>query len=195
MSGPYANAGRRSGQVWIDNAPPLDADLLVEHQVIVVESLGSIPDRAWTYVDTAGHFHAWADDETLPTLAEHHEQQPCNGSCGGVCDGEGYTGTIWTCRICAEPVNPGRIPGPHTHHMPGLTDWRVEISRQPGVPPPTALGHEVSIRFTADSSEHFGVAILTDTQYDSDLGWTATAYGNGPLGQRPARRAAAAGRT
>jgi hypothetical protein len=184
---------RVRAQVRIDNGPPLDADLVIDRQVIVVESLGSIPDRAWIHVDAAGHFHAWAADETLPTLTEHHEQQPCDGSCGGVCEGEGYTVTTWTCRICTEPVEPGTIPGPHTRHMPRLTDWRVEVRRQRGVPPPTVLGHEVSIRATVDRTEHFGVAILTDTQYDSDLGWTAIAYGNGPLGQRPVRRPVAAG--
>ena len=57
-------ASKLRGTVRIDNGPPLGAVLVVDQEMILVESLGSIPDRAWTHVDTAGHFHAWTTDET-----------------------------------------------------------------------------------------------------------------------------------
>ena len=74
----------------------------------------SVPDPAWTFTDGCGHFHAWDDAGELPTLSLRRVQVPCDGSCGGCCDEDGYTTTVYECVICSERVYPARKLGMRT---------------------------------------------------------------------------------
>jgi hypothetical protein len=186
----------RAGSAIVDNSAPLDAALHIDHEQIVVRSTASAPDLSWTHLDSAGHFHSWAQDATLPTLTRHETKVPCDGFCGGVCEGEGYTALTWLCRICAEQVEPGTVPGLTSTVIPGVTDWWIQLHGLPDDPWPDVcrqVGRQVSVRFLAPTpgvAAVFGVAVVADLEYDSSIGWHAIVYGNGPLGERRARRPA-----
>ena len=68
------------------------------------------PDPAWEHADSNSHFHAFAEDGKTPTLATYSVHIDCDGSCGGVCGGEGYDDLRWKCAICGEAVEPRFIP-------------------------------------------------------------------------------------
>lgn len=67
------------------------------------------PDQAWSYIDAAVHEHTWLG-RTLPTLERRSRHIPCDGSCGGVCEGEGYYVPEYVCPRCGEVVEPGHVP-------------------------------------------------------------------------------------
>lgn len=71
-----------------------------------------VPERRWVFVDQAGHAHATTDDRDnpLPTLMKQREHQPCDGSCHGLCEGAGYSATVYRCRDCGEVVEPDMYP-------------------------------------------------------------------------------------
>lgn len=70
-----------------------------------------VPDPAWTFTDAAGHFHAYDSDGKLPTLNMVATHLDCDGTCGGVCDGDGYSRTDYQCLLCDEYVVPATRTG------------------------------------------------------------------------------------
>lgn len=85
---------------WLWRAAPVD----------YVRSATAVkPDIDWAYTDGHGHTHRWHDG-TLPTLVASNLQVDCDGSCGGVCGGEGYTTTQYHCVECEGLVEPGYVP-------------------------------------------------------------------------------------
>lgn len=70
-----------------------------------------VPDPAWAFTDAAGHFHAYDSDGKLPTLTRVLNHVDCDGSCGGVCDGAGYSRTEYQCPLCDEYVVPATRKG------------------------------------------------------------------------------------
>lgn len=158
-------------------------DLTIEREVIVVNSLSPKSDPKWTYVDRLGHFHAYSDREDdgyrrYPTLKATTIEEPCDGSCGGICGGEGYTRTEYSCLICAEVIKPSLIPGPHTATVPGRYDWSAEVR---GGVPPTAFDR-VSFRLASPTGDTwFGVGVVTDLTLSS-FDYSAKVTGVSPLG-------------
>lgn len=179
------------GTATINNSLSLSGKLYVTQERIDISTRGPKEDPLWTAVDSNGHFHARSGDD-YPTLRSREIPVPCDGSCGGICGGEGTSRTEWSCRICREVVEPGFIPGPHYATMPGMYDWRVELEG-------FAVGdlmhgfEDVSVRFDAAGPERwlfFGVAVQTDTEVSSGIGGgppavRMTLAGNGELGDRP----------
>lgn len=186
----------RLGTYWgtahINSALTMSGKLHITQDRIDISTAGPKADSNWTAVDSAGHFHAMSGKE-YPTLRSREIPVPCDGSCGGVCEGEGTSRTEWSCRICREMVKPKRIPGPHYATMGGRMDWRVELEGfSIG---DFMLGHgDASVRFDASGPEprtFFGVALQTDCEVASALGGGNQPYvrmtlaGNGELGDRP----------
>lgn len=178
------------GRAIIDGAEPVGCELHVVREVLDVSTNLPKPDPSWSMVDDAGHFHAydqsadkrreWDNYPTLKRLTRHHD---CDGSCGGVCGGEGYDSTYFTCRVCDVEIDPGVIPGPHYDTMPGLMSWECTVAAN--VPYQKA----VSIRIVRDDIEWFGVAqagggfaIMADATPRSRL------VGVSPLGRRSVKR-------
>lgn len=89
------------------------------------------PDPAWEHTDSNGHFHAFAEDGKTPTLTEYSVHVECDGSCGGVCGGEGYDQTHWKCAVCGEEAEPRFIP-----------DWEA---RTTGIPVVTSRSAAVTV--------------------------------------------------
>lgn len=133
------------------------------------------PDPGWERVDSNGHYHAYSDGngDSYPTLASRTIHHGCDGSCGGVCEGEGYTSEQLSCRICNEVIYPRMTSGPHRFAVPKLSDWSMEV------PVAVTKADEVSVRF---SDGRFGVAVVTEVRVES-RGFVRTRLaGNGLLG-------------
>jgi len=174
----------------IDGGPPVRGRLEVDQHVEWVRSeRATRPDPAWEFTDDASHWHAFAKDGELPTLRGTSVQVPCDGSCGGVCGGEGYTVVRYTCRACDQEVQPNYLPDweARTRGTPvlGLKEWSVQI--EDAWSDAYQLGKAVSVRHDAAGTTLFGIGAIANLErtFDgtTDL-MTATIAGTGPLGQR-----------
>ncbi len=88
---------------------------------------GDMPDPAWTHTDGAGHFHAYDADGKLPTVGTRFVQVPCDGTCGGVCDDQGFTKAVHVCVLCEDPVEPRTRHG--MQHIPaGPPVYTAEVT-------------------------------------------------------------------
>ncbi|MBP2704423.1 hypothetical protein JOL79_11420 [Microbispora sp. RL4-1S] len=163
-----ANTFSGTGVATIDNDGEWPCEFVIAERIDYVQSSGAVkPDTDWTFTDDAGHFHAFAErpgGEELPTLNEERVPVPCDGSCGDTCNGEGYTITRWTCRICGQQIEPAYIPDARARTMGvpiplGTTAEVTVISTQPLA----TLGsrdREVSIRIRHSEGELFGTGFI-----------------------------------
>jgi hypothetical protein len=167
-------------EIFINNGPPLYGVLDVQQDVRWESSALPRPNPRWQYTDANGHYHAHAEDdrERYPTLEAVVEQAACDGSCGGVCDGEGYSVTRYFCLICREEILPGTLSGPYRFPVPGLKSWTVEVA--------DAVREErVSVRIEASGVVLFGVAGYGQITRDAN-GSRTVLQGISPLGRRKA---------
>lgn len=143
------------GMVRINDGEPVAAQLEMTRETQVVRSRLPRKDPSWSSTDAAGHFHAYDDSGATPTLRAETVPMPCDGSCGGVCGGEGYTATRWTCRICGEETTPGVREGEHSTVIETGRFWRI-VAEVPWA----GANDEVTVRFTHEGAaeERFGVA-------------------------------------
>jgi len=163
------------------------AELTVIHEVETLWSHGPRADPDWSYVDEAGHFHAAhkvkQDSVTYPTLKSESIAMPCNGSCGGVCEGEGYTSIKRTCQICREEIVPAVIRGDYQFSIPRRTNWTAKVTGLSS----GALNGLQSLRLVCEGTEFFGVvsvAGLTTSVFDNRL--SLDLHGVSELGRRKA---------
>lgn len=168
-------------EIYINNGPPLTGSLDVHQDVQWEHSDLPRPDPRWQFTDSNGHYHAHADDklEPYPTLDRVVEPVACDGSCGGTCDGEGYSTTRYFCLICREEITPGSLSGPYRFAIPGLKSWTVEV-------PSAITAERVSVRIEAAGTVMFGVAGYGQWTHDSEYGHRTSLTGIGPLGRRKA---------
>ncbi len=171
----------KSMEFFIDNGPPLVGKLDVHQDYRYEHTNLPRPNPAWEFTDANGHYHAHAEDdaERYPTLDAVIEQVPCDGSCGGTCEGEGYSITRYRCLICREEIQPGVLTGPHRFTVPGLKSWSVEVNA--AVP-----DERVSVRVVVDGVVMFGVAGYGSITRDVDGEFRTVLQGIGPLGRRKA---------
>lgn len=174
-------------RVQINNLAPLHGHLNITQTHEVIRSNSPAPDYAWTFEDTNGHFHAFDKGGDLPTLNETLRHVDCDGSCGGICRGEGYTTADYTCVLCDEAVEPGSIPGPHSVTLPTPVEWDVALHGNVD-PLVSMVGQKVIVRVVDEASPgeatriRFGVAIVAAVTADGDAG-TATLIGAAELGE------------
>ncbi|HEY2088626.1 MAG TPA: hypothetical protein VGH54_21725 [Mycobacterium sp.] len=153
------------------------------------------PDPAWEYTDSNGHFHAFAEDGKTPTLTEYLVHVDCDGSCGGICEGEGYDEPHWKCAICGEEVEPAFIPDDdaRTTGIPVVTSRSASVTvRGTGSLPRIgqqdngdgtfildARPAQVSLRARTGEGEMIGTgyASLSMTYRGGRAEWTITTYG------------------
>lgn len=104
---------KNSLAVYVNDTEMLGGHVSEDEDREVVWSQGPRPAPRWEFTDGNGHYHGWSEDkhDPYPTLEAVSEPQPCDGSCGGVCRGEGYSTTRYFCRACREEIEPGVIPG------------------------------------------------------------------------------------
>jgi len=189
------------GTASINNGPSLPCQLVIEREILRVDSISPKPDPWWSAVDSAGHFHAYdqsPDAERAghyPTLQTRVEEIECTDPDHWDPDSPCTSLNIihWHCRICGEEIAPGVLVGPHTDHIDGRYDWQAKV----GVPFEGAMGligQEVSVRAEVGDWWIFGAMVATDVheiRSDSDRA-TVHFRANGPMGrQKISRRAAA----
>ncbi len=187
--------GTFHGIGWLNEGTPMRGTLKVWQERIDVSTSGPKPDPLWTFVDAAGHFHARSGDG-YPTLRSKSVNQPCDGSCGGICQGEGYSTTEWSCVLCSEQVHPGAIPGPHYESMPGRYDWTAELEGEATAELERLMmagpGDRLMLRFNAASPEpwtFFGPVGCSGGTISGGFSGLITAHVDlhaaGELGDRP----------
>lgn len=111
---------RTGGTLTLDGGTQIPVDHLEFVGPEVHTEEGWIPDTTWTHTDSNGHLHAYwlptgdrkrpgrdDGDPQTPTLMASSRHVECDGSCGGVCDGEGYYEPVWHCIACGDEVTPG----------------------------------------------------------------------------------------
>lgn len=180
MINPAGIATRAALAIRINDGPTLSGTLSIDRNNQVVWSDLPEPDPRWRGTDSNGHFHARAKDGTYPTLKTRVEHVECDGSCGGTCDGEGYTVTHYDCMICGEEVKPGLIPGPNSTVIPGLPEWSVKVV---DTAPSWHGGEQVTVRIERDGVLLFGVAQVYSVS--SDMHQVETELvGISPLGEQ-----------
>jgi hypothetical protein len=127
-------------EVSIDGGPKVRAYDLERSTSEAQALLGTkvVPRPGWTYVDPAGHLHAYRPlpmgapeplSVRLPTLKAREVKRPCNGTCGGICRGEGYHETEYRCIQCNYVVEPEVIV---QHDVPlnfqvGDSQWSMRL--------------------------------------------------------------------
>jgi hypothetical protein len=151
----------------VNGGPPVLGELRIDQPVEWVRSeRATKPDPTWELVDEAGHFHAFDSDGKLPTLIGTRVPMPCDGSCGGVCGGEGYTVVRYTCRACEQEIEPRWIPDMAARTtgvaVPLLKEWTLAL--QGGRDLAALPRDQVSVR----GGDCFGFGQVTDRHMTSD---------------------------
>lgn len=104
--------GIKDADLFINNIGPHKYQLVLEQELIEFASMDSkAPDSDWTTIDNQGHFHTFADDDSLPTLEMHIEEEPewhrlvnCNQSCDAI--HSSFPVSYYRCRLCKDAVAP-----------------------------------------------------------------------------------------
>lgn len=171
---------------YINGNPALSGELSLDQAYERVTSSGQSPNPRWEFTDANGHYHAHSDDkdDRYPTLARHVEHAECDGSCGGMCNGEGYHVTRYTCRACNAEIKPGVIPGPYSVSIPGLRSWEAWVD---GLV--RSFDEDLSVRITVSGETWFGFARCVEAEsrgYGDESENRSHLVGLGPLGRRKA---------
>lgn len=175
--------------ITVGTSGPWLGRLFVEQEMIEIRSARqSRPDMKWVFVDNAGHWHAFDADGKTPTLREYAEHVECDGSCGGVCQGEGYHVTRWKCLGCGVSVKP-RFNTEYDVRstVPGMTSWSVQLLADGTVALPQ-YPDKVSVRATTGAGTYFGLAVLGDMTWSGGgdrITVDVQLVGASPLGRRP----------
>jgi len=175
-------------QVIVDNGEPATGRLSID----VETDNATKPDPQWSTVDAVGHFHAWARGGTYPTLVTVTRHVPCDGTCGGVCGGEGYDEIDYHCRICNEKIDPGRVDDSGVHHFTVSRTWTVEVEGLVGQATQGRIKigpnqERVTVRIVEGGRTWFGVAEVGEVEArfgpDGMSGATTALHGIGELGE------------
>ena len=75
--------------------------------IVDVTRAGPMPDPDWLYVDTAGHAHRWAHDETIPSLTVVVDRRAWSDDTQEEYVAESHYECIW----CQERIEPGMRSG------------------------------------------------------------------------------------
>jgi len=103
---------------------------IIRETVDVTSAYASKPDPDWTFTDAAGHQHYYNKNETggpHPTL----EWKPDMVHCADCHEDEDRGGLV--CKICGEEIQPGFVPDPGPHVIPGLVSYLIDgepVSKQ-----------------------------------------------------------------
>lgn len=183
----------------INDRSVIEARLVVDQEHIDVTTLTE-PDPNWTFVDAAGHIHAYSKDFNLPTLRRVEvdaEQAPDDefsahfvadesddDSWDEFGDDTEYTITEYHCVLCDETVVPGARSTVGRKFKLGRYSWRVGFTaRVDDVLPLDRL--KVSVWMTNNNElKAFGVGLLTVQSVDQQGVASGSILGEGELGQR-----------
>lgn len=103
---------------------------IIRESVDVTSMFAMKPDQEWEETDAAGHRHYRSETETggpYPTLQWRPDMIHCSD-----CHEEEDHGYL-VCRECGERVQPGFVPDPGPHVIPGLVSYWIDgepVSKQ-----------------------------------------------------------------
>lgn len=162
------------GDVSIDGASPTPGTLTIERSYRIYEPSPDAvkADPEWTFVDPAGHFHAWAastfgaSDEkpSLPTLRTEAIPVLCDGSCGIDSECEGYTDIGYRCRICGAEVEPGMLPDDTRLPVLDSCSWSVKT-----IMPAGQLSERIQLWPQPTDLDTSGVSVVVTAGGEDDL--------------------------
>jgi hypothetical protein len=170
-------------EIWLDAAGPFRGQVTVETERIDITSGLTTykPDPQWTFVDKAGHWHAFTADGKHPTMERYVKMLPCPGGCNDpTC--EGQPEERYRCLICGKRIRPNRVVASYAgerRSMPGLTSWSVRVFGSGPIP----SAEKVVVRFVGEKRTRFGLASPAGYTATSDS-WELSLYGVGELGER-----------
>ena len=122
------------------------------------------PNPSW-HITHGDHEHRW-DDRSVTAATRSTKHIPCDGSCGGVCQGEGYDVPVWLCETTGEELDPGTVPDPGPHRFLRGETWRLPLVALPELP--NEIAGAARIEFRADGKAH--IVTLGDARlYRGDL--------------------------
>lgn len=156
--------------VSINGGEPLPCDLQVERQMIDVSTATARkPDPSWTFVDSAGHFHAFDHEGQLPTISRREEYIQVEREPDCLLDDLdpdeyvdfGYSVLHVECGICGEEIKPHYVPDDPNRVIPGRVAYTLTIRGD--VPP-----------------DRFSVLVDTPTKVFFGFGQSFTAHWDGP---------------
>jgi hypothetical protein len=169
---------RVAGPISINGGKWLDGYIDVEQEILRIRSRDAVkPDQSWEFTDQAGHWHAFTDDGELPTIDRITLPMPCDGSCGGVCQGEGYHAYQDKCHACGEQLQPRWVPDEEARGegtpVEGRYSWGVQVEEYRPLSERlmlTALdfGQQVSVRLDNPQATYFGLAMVDRRSVQSD---------------------------
>jgi hypothetical protein len=176
-----------AGAAFVNNMPLIDCTINIEIEQIDVTTMTE-PDPTWTFIDAAGHFHAYTKDFMLPTLKAvevYVAVEPGDDEDDDYEEEQGYSYYEQRCRICDEVIAPGTQSTVGPKYAAGRKSWTVDVTgrREDLVPLATEL---VSV-WMADAPKVFGVGqlLVNVTPVDDDGNLVrATIQGMGELGSR-----------
>lgn len=112
-----------------------------EFETIRFEQTPMIPDTRW--VGTGDdHEHTWEVPDAGPAVVTGATRVmrhvPCDGSCGGVCGGEGYHVPVWVCDTTGDDLDPGYVPDPRGREWQILRSetFTIDVQAVNGLVPP-----------------------------------------------------------
>lgn len=148
MTRPEALDTFTTKSAWIGDHQVDRMNLDVDPEMIYLgpsTSTSRVPDPYWTYTDRKGHWHAWADDGTHPTMIK-------------------YPDTSYACKICNQTIRPNFKTKYNDQQIPGMKSWRVEaIMTKLPIPAP---GSQHVIRLFAGDTIAFGIAAVVSVAYE-----------------------------
>jgi hypothetical protein len=178
MTKPEALDAFTTRTAWVGDRSVDRMDLHVEQESIFVgPSTSRVIDLDWSYTDRDGHWHAFADDGSHPTLDKNTRRVPT----GPDPDEDFYTETWYACSICGQTVKPGFKTKYNDDHIPGMRSWRVEANMSK-LPIPR-IGEKAVIRLVAGDTTAFGIAVITQVNYEPGTAHVIM-MGMGPLAYR-----------
>lgn len=181
-----AGTDRRYVTVSFDGGEQYPCEIALERGLIDVSVSGATkPDPNWTHVDGQGHFHAFADDGSLPTLRRDTLRHDCDmaGDDDHDLDCEGYDTYVSRCLICAAEVQPQQVADYSDRRIPGPTTVTIVAY---GAVLDHGRQYSVRVRYPSEDgreAEMFGIANVTGGHYEHGRPSRVTLV-CGPLGKR-----------
>lgn len=167
----------------INGAPEVPAEFEIEQAWIDASTFTARkPDMSWTFVDTAGHFHAFDHEGKLPTVVYREERIEFAGDPSELSEEwDDYierddTITHIECGLCGEEIKPQYVPDNPHKVIPGLVDYRLTV--QADVP-----AGRFSVTLTTPDQVWFGFGDGANARRE-DLGVIVSTAQLGPMSWR-----------
>jgi hypothetical protein len=157
----------------------------IDYDVEQIDVTASVePDPNWTFLDSAGHMHAYTKKGNLPTLKAEQREIVCTDPDHDD-DCEGYWITEYHCRICSELIEPKMREATSRKYMPGRASWEVRFKARMEDGFALYVQDHVSV-WTQDGHKvvHFGVGQLLVHRVNSEGFADGVVVGIGELGRR-----------